>query len=208
MVQITHTGKNEEMLHSIMSVAQSRFGLYGLEKTSMQEIATDLGLSKGSLYYYFPDKQSLYIAVIEKELEQFFGIVAERLEKINDPAEKLRAYVQARQDHFRILLNLNRFRAEDWEGMKKLLAQSWIAFRAKEIALISAILNTGNKEAIFFIDNPDEVAAIFLDMLRGLRMALISKKDLVAIDPHEYDQLWPKINMFLEIFIKGLKNNK
>ena len=55
----------------IIEAAQKRFGLYGVEKTSMREIANDLKLSKASLYYYFPDKESLYKAVVEKEQKEF-----------------------------------------------------------------------------------------------------------------------------------------
>ena len=63
----------------ILDAAQKRFGLYGIEKTSMREIADDLNLSKASLYYYFPDKESLYRAVVEKEQSEFLDRIAERM---------------------------------------------------------------------------------------------------------------------------------
>ena len=65
MVQIVHSGDNSDKISNILSAAQKRFGLYGLEKTTMKEIASDLGVSKASLYYYFPDKESLLKAVVE-----------------------------------------------------------------------------------------------------------------------------------------------
>ena len=34
----------------IIEASQKRFGLFGIEKTSMREIANDLKLSKASLY--------------------------------------------------------------------------------------------------------------------------------------------------------------
>ena len=45
----------------IIETAQKRFGLYGIEKTSMREIANDLNMTKGSLYYYFSGKRKIYI---------------------------------------------------------------------------------------------------------------------------------------------------
>ncbi len=68
---------NKEQL--ILEAAQKRFGMYGIEKTSMREIADDLKLSKASLYYYFPDKESLYRAVIEKEQGEFIERIRERM---------------------------------------------------------------------------------------------------------------------------------
>jgi TetR/AcrR family transcriptional repressor of mexJK operon len=35
----------------IVETAQRRFAIYGIEKTTMREIAGDLNMSKGSLYY-------------------------------------------------------------------------------------------------------------------------------------------------------------
>ena len=66
-------------MQQIIDVAQKRFGVYGLEKTSMREIAEDLNLSKASLYYYFPDKESLYRAVVEKEQDEFIAKISENI---------------------------------------------------------------------------------------------------------------------------------
>ncbi|HEY4784669.1 MAG TPA: helix-turn-helix domain-containing protein, partial [Bacteroidales bacterium] len=62
MVYVTHSGENAEKLEVILKAAQKRFGLYGLEKTTMKEIASDMGMSKAALYYYFPDKEGLFKA--------------------------------------------------------------------------------------------------------------------------------------------------
>src|SRR5664279_1343497 len=96
MVQITHTGHNLEMLETILVTAQKRFGQFGLSKTTMQEIADDIGISKGSIYYYFPDKQQLYMAVIDREYEQFLAMVRVQLESLIDPAQMLLQYSSLR----------------------------------------------------------------------------------------------------------------
>ena len=108
MVLITHTGHNLEMLDSILGTAQKRFGQYGMAKTTMQEIADDMGISKASIYYYFPDKQQLYMAVIEREHEEFLDMVAETLKALKDPAEMLVQYSSMRLKHIGSMLNLSR----------------------------------------------------------------------------------------------------
>ena len=208
MVQITHTGKNAEMLDAILRVAQSRFGLYGADKTSMQEIANDLGMSKGSLYYYFPDKESLYIAVIEKELDQFYMMIRERIGQIDDPVEKISAYVQIRLHHFKTLTNLSRFRVSEWEGMKNRMASTWKNFSRLETEIINGILQEGIDNHVFFAENPEEIAVLFLELLRGLRMATVKKKDMVSFEQDEFDALVAKTNHFVDIFINGLKYKK
>jgi len=84
MVYITHSGENAEKTNIILKSAQKRFGLYGYEKTTMKEIASDLGMSKAAMYYYFPDKEGLFKAVVEMEQSEFFQVVEETCKKISD----------------------------------------------------------------------------------------------------------------------------
>ena len=51
----------------------------------MREIADDLKLSKASLYYYFPDKESLYSAVVEKEQDEFIAKISECITREEEP---------------------------------------------------------------------------------------------------------------------------
>src|SRR5665648_72271 len=101
-------------LQQITETAQKLFGLYGVEKTSMREIADDLNLSKASLYYYFPDKESLYKAVIEKEQDEFIIKIHEKIRSIKEPGLLLREYAVTRLSYFRTLLNLSRLRWETY----------------------------------------------------------------------------------------------
>ncbi|HMR20056.1 MAG TPA: TetR/AcrR family transcriptional regulator [Sphingobacterium sp.] len=48
----------------IVEVALKRFAHYGFNKTTMNEIADDLNVTKANLYYYYPDKFALIKDVI------------------------------------------------------------------------------------------------------------------------------------------------
>jgi AcrR family transcriptional regulator len=51
----------------IVAAAKSCFAEYGLSATRMDEVAQRAGLSKGGLYFHFPSKESLLVAVVEHE---------------------------------------------------------------------------------------------------------------------------------------------
>ncbi len=61
----------------IIEGAIKRFTHYGISKTTMNEIAEDLSVSKPSLYYYFPDKGSLVLGVISKIFSDYFDSTRE-----------------------------------------------------------------------------------------------------------------------------------
>jgi AcrR family transcriptional regulator len=65
----------------IIEGAIKRFVHFGINKTTMNEIADDLSVSKPSLYYYFPDKTSLIIGVLDKVFSDFFEIIIKESEQ-------------------------------------------------------------------------------------------------------------------------------
>jgi AcrR family transcriptional regulator len=194
-----------EKINDIISAAQIRFGLYGIEKTSMQEISSDLNMSKGSLYYYFPDKEHLYKAVVEKEQSEFISILNEKINQIDDPVLLLEEYVKTRLVYFRSLMNLSRLRLESYSEIRPLISDVLIKFRKNEKEIIMNIFRDGNEKKIFKIEDIDETASLFLDLLRGLRVTMINKMKLLYIGQEEYDMIMKKTISFTNIFIKGLK---
>jgi TetR/AcrR family transcriptional regulator len=194
----------EDKPEKIIGTAQQLFGLYGVEKTTMQEIANDLRISKASLYYYFPDKESLYNAVIRKEQMEFLKILEADLKVIKDPADWLRKYALSRLTYFRKLMNLSRIRLESYSVLRPKLAGSMINFREEEKKFIIKILEEGKKTGQFTIADTERASALFLDLLRGLRNAFITDKELLVIDSSEYKILSEKVISITEIFIKGL----
>ena len=137
------TDRSKIKLDQILVAAQKRFGLYGLSKTTMNEIADDIGLSKASLYYYFKDKESIFKAVVEKEQEQF---VLEMKKTINSrlKAEKMLVdYVKLRLELLKKMLTLGKFNFESLMEIKPVMSSFFQEFRKKEIKMIVEILNYG-----------------------------------------------------------------
>jgi AcrR family transcriptional regulator len=196
--------KNEKV-QMIIETSQKRFGLFGLEKTSMREIANDLKLSKASLYYYFPDKESLYKAVVEKEQTEFIAKISDRISTIHEPEQLLLEYANTRLSYFRTLLNLSRLRMEAYSGLKPVFMESIQVFKEKEKEIIEKILNKGINSGIFFISDTDQTATLFLDLLKGLRTTLFNEKETLFIEQEEYDLLLEKTITFTNFFIRGLK---
>lgn len=197
--------KRSNKANFIIEVAQKRFGLFGVEKTSMQEIANDLKLSKASLYYYFPDKESLYKAVVEKEQIEFLNNITKRILSIEEPGQLLLEYVHARLSYFRTLLNLSRLRLEAYSDLKPFFRDSINAFKEKEMEIVENIFKKGISSGKFSMKNTGQTASLFLDLLKGLRISVVNDKTMMIIEQEEYDQLLKKTLAFTEIFINGLK---
>jgi AcrR family transcriptional regulator len=204
MVLITHCGDNLDRLKQIITAAQNRFGMYGYDKTSVSEIAADLNMSKASIYYYFSDKGELFRAVIDSEHTEFISRVEQEYAVLTDPADMLRAYVEINIGFFRKLLNLSRAKHSD--VMQNVEARLHIVeLRQREMVMIEKVLESGKAQGIFNVGDSNEMANLFLDLLKGLRKMTIGRKDVLYLNDEEYNELVKKVRLFTEIFIKGVR---
>jgi AcrR family transcriptional regulator len=205
MNNIRSVSDKSDKVKMILEASQKRFGLFGIEKTSMREIADDLKLSKASLYYYFPDKESLYKAVVEKEQAEFISNISVKISSITDPELLLLEYAGTRLSYFRTLLNLSRLRFESYSGLKPGFRESIRVFKESEKDIISKIFEKGISGGIFFIEDTDQTASLFLDLLKGLRVTVVNEKETLFIEQDEYELLLRKTIAFTKIFIRGIK---
>jgi AcrR family transcriptional regulator len=201
----TQGSEKSDKVQIIIEASQKRFGLYGVEKTSMREIADDLKLSKASLYYYFPDKASLYKAVVEKEQMEFIDKITGRILSIEEPEQLLLEYCISRLSYFRTLLNLSRLRMEAYSDLKPGFRETIQIFKEKEKEIIKKIFEKGIVGGIFYIKDTEQTASLFLDLLKGLRITVVNEKETLIIEQEEYDLLLEKTIAFTNLFIKGLK---
>jgi AcrR family transcriptional regulator len=205
MVQIIHSGENVLRINTILKAAQKRFGMYGLEKTTMSEIAKDVGISKASLYYYFPDKEHLYKEVVEMEQASFFELVDKNLQEAIGPEKMLKNFMDIRLNYFRTFFNLSRLRLEEFRHMKPMLEDTLNVFRKREVESLEIIIRKGIDKGEFFTQKPNEISSLFLEMVRGVRSLVFHNKDLMYVEPEDYEILVRKMNDITDMFIKSLK---
>ena len=74
-------GYKEEVRKKIVKVAYNLFLNKGYHKTTMDEIAGALGVTKPALYQYFPGKEDLYGAVAEHSRQELKGILERSYQK-------------------------------------------------------------------------------------------------------------------------------
>jgi AcrR family transcriptional regulator len=77
-----HKGLRREAL---MEAATQLFLAQRYEAVTMQSVARVCGLSKASVFVYFPTKESLFLAIAEREIAHFFDALAGDLQAIPSP---------------------------------------------------------------------------------------------------------------------------
>ncbi len=81
---------NEDKLQEILSASLKCFSRYGYKKTTMEEIAAEMGLTKGALYLYADSKKELYQQAVAAALSRWQNRVREAVAKENSPHQKMK----------------------------------------------------------------------------------------------------------------------
>ncbi len=90
--------RNEELTsqrkEEILACAARLFAQRGYRGLDVQLIADTLGVGKGTIYRYFPTKQDLFFAAVDRGMRQLTARVDEATAGLDDPAEVIRAGVR------------------------------------------------------------------------------------------------------------------
>jgi AcrR family transcriptional regulator len=95
----------------VLDIAARVFHEQGYEATSIQDIADELGVLKGSVYYYISGKEDLLFELLQDVHKAALTAVNEAVEQDGDPLQKVHAFVET----------LSRFNADNQERMGILL---------------------------------------------------------------------------------------
>jgi AcrR family transcriptional regulator len=98
-VRAPHTDNRRQEL---LDVAAAAFRCDGYTGSSLRKIAASGGMQPGSVYYHFPSKESLLVAVYEEGVRRISESVRQAIEPHRDPWRRLEAACIA---HLEVLLD-------------------------------------------------------------------------------------------------------
>jgi AcrR family transcriptional regulator len=181
---------------------------YGVEKTTMSDIARHVGCSVGTIYNEFKDKEDL----IQEFFLEHMNHIKTRLEEIKNsslpPEEKLHKMIPGNLKFVIHELKDNSLFAEylksdtlrvRYLGKPELVSQK--VFRDNYTRMIESVINEGIELGIFEVENTADVAGIFSDAMDpyALRVLILQEKPKKNIDRAE---------LMFSLLLKSIKKNE
>ncbi len=78
-VRSTTEEEKQRRRDMILEAAEKRFRRFGYSKTTMEEIAGDAGISKGTIYIYFKNKEEIFTDLLAKETLELERLIYRRI---------------------------------------------------------------------------------------------------------------------------------
>ncbi len=157
----------------LLDVARGLFAQNGLENTTMNDIAVASGKGRRTLYTYFKNKEDVYYAVIEEELDRMSDRLKEVASKNIDPEDKLVQLIYAHLSLIKEAVHRNgNLRAEFFRNI-------WLVERVRkkldktERELLLKILSQGIRTGQFDVVDIRLSVDIIHYCLRGLEVPYI-----------------------------------
>jgi len=79
----------------LLTRGRDRFIRYGLAKTTVEALANDAGIGKGSFYQFFASKEALFMAISQREEQAFRQALVAELEALDEPRDAVMALLHA-----------------------------------------------------------------------------------------------------------------
>jgi len=189
----------------IIDAALKRFAHYGLAKTTMTEIAKDISFSKALLYYYFPDKLSLYVSVIENMMHTLSRDLIKSVEKTSTATEGILILLQKRQTFIQKYYKLIEYTQMIGPELPEALYEKFTRARAFELKIITELLNKGNLSGELYVEDVAFTTEIFVEAVSGIHFNILKRAKLMFPGKEEFKLIFLKEKRFAEIFLAGLK---
>ena len=196
MVEYYKKRKYQDKKKLIIAVAEKFFSRFGLNKTTMNEIAKAARIGKATLYHYFASKEHIFTEVIQKESQRLENRLNTVIKEANNPKEQIRVYIITRINYLNNLSNiysaLTDKYLEHYSSIKKFRQD----FYNGENKILAKILQAGVDQNVFHEIEIDEIAKLLSLTLRGLEFLIIAE---------EKDEFSDKrLNLMTEVLLNGI----
>lgn len=186
---------------AILDATDRLLARYGYKKMTIDDLAAEVGIGKGSVYLHFRSKQEIALSHIDRIIERLKARLTDIAVRKTSPEERLRQMLAERVlfrfdsvQHYTQSIN------ELLAGLRaQLLERRKIHFE-EEALIIAAVIDEGKRAAKFAKNLPSiETAHTLLQATNSLLPYSLSTQELGARDDIE-----DKVKAIAAILVKGL----
>jgi TetR/AcrR family transcriptional regulator len=180
----------------IITTAQQIFAELGFKKVVLDDVAQKLHMTRTALYYYYKNKEDLFHAVFEYELEQYASnldqITTEKGGTLHSLSLFCAQYVHLKKN----FLNMYKLTTSDIHTNIEVF---------KSFKIVIEDLHTRTIEKI--LEDDGEISTN-IDIQQSARVLSQSLRGLTVIsDSKNYDDTLKDMDFLCKVFCRGLKSN-
>ncbi|HET7118003.1 MAG TPA: TetR/AcrR family transcriptional regulator [Hanamia sp.] len=197
--------KKEVVKEKIGKAAMQCFEKFGLDKTTLDDIAQSVGLNKASLYYYYKNKEDIFIEVGLKEGEDYIASLQQQSLLKKGIENQVWFYMLSRFNYYKNILNMNRVSVETLNKILPRFFELYDALMKKEKKFLSQLLANAVEEGELIKTNTAKIADVLINISDALKHSTEQKAILKREINVDYSNSINDMKLLVSLIFKGLK---
>lgn len=187
-----------ETEQQILDAAFERFGRYGYDGVSIDQIARDCSLSKGAMYWHFKGKDALFIACLERLHGLFMRDVFNHVKAEPDP---IKAVVNFFEGINRMLAEpevqrgIAGFWVEPSRGDRERVEAERDRFEKETAEIVAAVFQRGIEQGVYRIDEDPQALS--------LAVMAVMETSILPLRRHSNEENKENLRILMNTFFKA-----
>jgi AcrR family transcriptional regulator len=167
---MTDQSVTERKYDAILDAASAVFSRDGYAEASVDDVAAQAGIGKGTVYLYFKSKEELYVAALARDMRVLSGKAREEMESVAAFREKVEAFLRVRLEYCRAHEDFLRIYLSEYGSVcvNSSMGKEIRRLQRNNMKYVASVVQKAiDRHEIRKVSAPALAATIF-DMARGL----------------------------------------
>ncbi len=143
---IRETPSGKDKREAILTAAFSLFGHYGYRRTSIDDIAQEAGIAKGTVYLYFKSKEEIFRALAQQFIDQMLAAVSTAQATSTSITERMHGMLNAKFGYFFELLHRSTHVREILDAKNQLCADLFTQADRRYHRMLASVIAEAEKK--------------------------------------------------------------
>jgi len=194
------TARREDIRDLILDAVDGLLARYGYSKMTMEDVARQVGIGKGTIYLHFPGKEELALAHIDRIAERVVAKLRELAGVSAPPGQRIREMLVLRVlFRFDSVLHYSQNLSDLLSSVRPALLARRETHFENEAKLFEAVLRQGARSRVFDCPDPRATSRVLIQCTNSLLPFNLSAREL-----GRREELEKQVGRIADLLVRGL----
>ncbi|MEQ8713429.1 MAG: TetR/AcrR family transcriptional regulator [Cyclobacteriaceae bacterium] len=189
----------------ILAAARELFNRQGYPKTSVDDISQAVGMRKSSLYYYFKNKEQIFLDAFKEEWRSNLNRFVTEASKQRDPTQRILSYIRASLKHYDDTVIKHNIPVKVLVETRNLFRISMNEVNQDRIKFYKSCINEGIEKGLYKPCDSDRVAHTLMTVKFSIQFDYFNQFLHSTPDKSDFQHIKEEILFAVGLMLDGLK---
>lgn len=189
----------------ILDITKKLVAQYGYAKTTLDDIASALGMKKSSLYYYYKNKEDIIYEVMMREKSIYLKCIKEALEIEGSTFEKVISYERAKENYLKKSISPFDLTVNQFIEIKRSIKDIFKNIDCDEKALLAEVISNGIKKNEIKKCSKEMVAETIINISEAIRIKEFHNSETQRMNESDFDKVLEQTEEIINLMFNGIQ---